>query len=70
MDTMTKKIRLIDAVIKIMNDTEDELACHIEANNMEYKRLLEIYQDNTLDIIESILAGRIVKEPITEEDLF
>ena len=69
MDIMTKKIRLIDAVSKIMNDIEDELACHIEAEN-EYRRLLEIYQDNTLDIIETILAGRIVKEPIREEDLF
>ena len=67
MDIMTKKIRLIDSVIKIMNDTEDELACHIEGKQIIYERLLNAYQNATLNLIEDILEGRFIQNT-SEED--
>lgn len=68
MDVMTKKIRLIDSVIKIMNDIEDELACHIEDNQITYERLLTAYQNMTLSLIVDILNGKMTQFPV-EEDL-
>lgn len=63
MDIVTKKIRLIDSVIKIMNDIEDELACHIEDNQITYEKLLTFYQNTTLHLIEDILAGKLTNFP-------
>ena len=67
MDIMTKKIRLIDSVIKIMNDIEDELACHIEDGAITYDRLLSAYQDTTLNMIEGILKGKFTQYPLEED---
>ena len=70
MDIMTKKIRLIDSVIKIMNDIEDEVICHtVDGDEPAYDRLLKTYQYNTLEIINGILNGVMTSDPITKEDL-
>lgn len=67
MDIMTKKIRLIDSVIKIMNDIEDEIACHGDTDTYGYERLLTNYKSYTLDLIQVILNG--ANSIHNEEDL-
>lgn len=67
MDVMTKQIRMIDSVIKIMNDIEDEIICHTVDEVPEYDRLLKTYQYNTIEIINGIINGVMTSDSIKED---